>query len=60
MLTETDDYAKLCREFRWEVPARFNIAAALSIGKKNRKTVHEAQLKCNCSACVASILAALR
>src|SRR5579863_8669022 len=28
MLTETDDYAKLCREFRWEIPARFNMAAA--------------------------------
>src|ERR1019366_109175 len=28
MLTETTDYAKLCRDFRWEVPDRFNIAAA--------------------------------
>jgi acetyl-CoA synthetase len=28
MLTETTDYAKLCREFRWDVPARFNIATA--------------------------------
>src|SRR5246127_1044039 len=28
MLTETTDYAKLCREFRWDIPARFNIAAA--------------------------------
>ena len=28
MLTETSDYDKLYREFRWEVPARFNIAAA--------------------------------
>src|ERR1019366_3018461 len=28
MLTETTDYAKLCRDFRWEVPARFNIATA--------------------------------
>ncbi len=26
MLTETADYDKLCREFRWEIPARFNIA----------------------------------
>ena len=26
MLTETNDYDKLCREFRWEVPARFNMA----------------------------------
>src|SRR3979490_3407540 len=28
MLTKTTDYAKLCRDFRWEVPARFNIATA--------------------------------
>src|SRR5260370_7029252 len=28
MLTESTDYAKLCRDFRWEVPARFNIATA--------------------------------
>src|SRR6202035_2435063 len=28
MLTETADYAKLCRDFRWNVPARFNIATA--------------------------------
>src|SRR6478672_8404409 len=28
MLTETTDYAKLCRDFRWRVPARFNIAQA--------------------------------
>jgi acetyl-CoA synthetase len=28
MLTETDDYDKLCREFRWEIPARFNLAIA--------------------------------
>jgi acetyl-CoA synthetase len=27
MLTETADYAKLCRDFRWHVPARFNIAS---------------------------------
>src|SRR5258708_39924371 len=26
MLTETTDYAKLYRDFRWNVPARFNIA----------------------------------
>jgi acetyl-CoA synthetase len=26
MLAETNDYDKLCREFRWEVPARFNMA----------------------------------
>src|SRR6266436_2706442 len=26
MLTETADYAKLYRDFRWNVPARFNIA----------------------------------
>ena len=28
MLTETSDYDKLYRDFRWEVPARFNIATA--------------------------------
>src|SRR5206468_10726347 len=28
MLTETTDYAKLYREFRWDVPPRFNIATA--------------------------------
>ena len=28
MLTETADYDKLCREFRWEIPARFNMATA--------------------------------
>src|SRR5260370_11194018 len=28
MLAESTDYAKLCRDFRWEVPARFNIATA--------------------------------
>ena len=28
MLTETDDYDKLCREFRWEIPSRFNMATA--------------------------------
>src|SRR5260370_33630550 len=28
MLTETTDYAKLYRDFRWSVPARFNIATA--------------------------------
>src|SRR3984957_3806920 len=28
MLTETADYEKLCREFRWEIPARFNMATA--------------------------------
>src|ERR1019366_1716620 len=28
MLTETTDYAKLYRDFRWDVPARFNIATA--------------------------------
>src|SRR5258708_332307 len=28
MLTETTDYAKLYREFRWDIPARFNIATA--------------------------------
>src|SRR6476659_5187148 len=28
MLTETTDYAKLYRDFRWHVPARFNIATA--------------------------------
>jgi len=28
MLTETTDYAKLCRDFRWDVPDRFNIATA--------------------------------
>jgi acetyl-CoA synthetase len=28
MLTETTDYAKLYCDFRWEIPARFNIATA--------------------------------
>src|SRR5580658_6284798 len=28
MLTETADYAALYRDFRWDIPARFNIAAA--------------------------------
>ncbi|HWV97534.1 MAG TPA: AMP-binding protein, partial [Xanthobacteraceae bacterium] len=28
MLTETSDYDKLYRDFRWEVPAQFNIATA--------------------------------
>src|ERR1700684_2775212 len=28
MLTETADYATLTRDFRWNIPARFNIAAA--------------------------------
>src|SRR5579872_4106080 len=28
MLTETNDYDKLCREFRWDIPARFNMATA--------------------------------
>src|SRR5580692_10501230 len=28
MLTETTEYAKLYRDFRWEIPARFNIASA--------------------------------
>jgi acetyl-CoA synthetase len=28
MLTETTDYAKLYRDFRWDVPSRFNIATA--------------------------------
>src|SRR6202023_1765522 len=28
MLSETTDYAKLCRDFRWEIPPRFNIATA--------------------------------
>jgi acetyl-CoA synthetase len=28
MLTETSDYEKLCRDFRWQVPARFNMATA--------------------------------
>jgi acetyl-CoA synthetase len=28
MLTETTDYEKLYRDFRWEVPARFNMATA--------------------------------
>src|ERR1700719_2971824 len=28
MLTETADYAKLYRDFRWNVPARFNTAPA--------------------------------
>src|SRR5580700_3284985 len=28
MLTEIADYDELCRNFRWDIPARFNIAAA--------------------------------
>src|SRR5437016_2351361 len=28
MLSETTDYAKLYRDFRWDVPSRFNIATA--------------------------------
>ena len=28
MLTETADYEKLTRDFRWEIPARFNMASA--------------------------------
>jgi acetyl-CoA synthetase len=28
MLTETTDYAKLYRDFRWNIPARFNMARA--------------------------------
>ena len=28
MLNETRDYAKLYRDFRWDIPARFNIATA--------------------------------
>src|SRR6202140_1111107 len=28
MLTETTDYAKLYRDFRWEIPACFNLATA--------------------------------
>ncbi len=28
MLAETTDYATLCRDFRWDIPARFNIATA--------------------------------
>src|ERR1700693_5223520 len=28
MLTEAADYAKLYRDFRWDIPARFNIATA--------------------------------
>jgi acetyl-CoA synthetase len=28
MLTETNDYAKLYRDFRWDIPARFNITSA--------------------------------
>ena len=28
MLIETNDYEKLCRDFRWEIPARFNLATA--------------------------------
>lgn len=29
MLTETSDYTSLCRDFRWDIPARFNIASAV-------------------------------
>src|SRR6266478_3158853 len=28
MLTETNDYAELYRNFRWDIPSRFNIASA--------------------------------
>ena len=28
MLTETDDYDALIRDFRWDIPARFNLATA--------------------------------
>ena len=28
MLTETSSYDELCRDFRWDIPARFNIATA--------------------------------
>ena len=28
MLTESSDYSKLYRDFRWEIPARFNMATA--------------------------------
>src|ERR1700693_5805031 len=28
MLTETSDYETLYRDFRWDIPARFNIATA--------------------------------
>jgi acetyl-CoA synthetase len=28
MLNETNDYDKLCREFRWEIPHHFNLATA--------------------------------
>jgi acetyl-CoA synthetase len=28
MLAETSDYTSLCRDFRWDIPARFNIATA--------------------------------
>src|SRR5438105_15076406 len=28
MLTETSDYAKLYRDFRWDIPPRFNMATA--------------------------------
>jgi acetyl-CoA synthetase len=28
MLTETTEYEKLCRDFRWEIPAYFNMATA--------------------------------
>ena len=28
MLTETADYETLYRDFRWDIPARFNIATA--------------------------------
>src|SRR4029077_17032865 len=28
MLTETTDYEELYRDFRWDIPARFNIASA--------------------------------
>src|SRR5476651_1786699 len=28
MLTETSSYDELCRDFRWDIPARFNLATA--------------------------------
>jgi acetyl-CoA synthetase len=31
MLAETSDYTSLCRDFRWDIPARFNIATPMAL-----------------------------
>jgi acetyl-CoA synthetase len=34
MLTETTDYAKLYRDFHWDIPGRFNLATACLRGAR--------------------------